>query len=144
MIRQPIIVERLLNAPVARVWSAITDKQEMKKWYFDLAEFKPEPGFVFEFLGGADPDIQYVHICEITEVVKEQKLTYSWKYKGYGGISHVSFELFPQGDKTLLKLTHTGIDSFPASNIDFAKGNFLEGWNHIIHTSLKEYLELVH
>jgi uncharacterized protein YndB with AHSA1/START domain len=47
----PIIVERTYNAPIAKVWSAITDRDEMKKWYFDLAEFKPEPGFEFQFYG---------------------------------------------------------------------------------------------
>ncbi len=139
--RQPVIVERLLNAPAARVWLAITQKSEMKNWYFDLAEFRAEPGFVFEFTGGADPGIQYVHICEITEVIAEKKLTYSWRYKGYAGISYVSFELFPQGGKTLLRLTHTGIDSFPADNGDFAKHNFIMGWNQIINTSLPGYLE---
>jgi len=142
--RQPVIVERLLNAPVARVWLAITEKGEMKNWYFDLAEFRAEPGFVFEFTGGADPGIQYVHICEITEVVPEKKLSYSWRYKGYAGISYVSFELFPQGEKTLLRLTHTGIDSFPVDNTDFAKHNFIMGWNQIITVSLPAYVDVCH
>ena len=40
----PIIVERTYNAPIEKVWNAITDREEMKKWYFELAEFKAEPG----------------------------------------------------------------------------------------------------
>ena len=48
---QPIIVERTYNAPIEKVWNAITNKDEMKKWYFDLAEFKAEPGFEFQFYG---------------------------------------------------------------------------------------------
>ena len=35
----PVKVEVLLNAPVKQVWSAITDKEKMKPWYFDLEEF---------------------------------------------------------------------------------------------------------
>src|SRR6476469_2652220 len=112
----PIVKEVVLDAPVEKVWTALTDKNEMKKWYFDLAEFKPETGFVFEFLGGPDPATQYVHICEVTVVVTGKKLTYSWEYKGYDGISYVSFELFPEGDKTLIKLTHTGIFTFSSAN----------------------------
>jgi uncharacterized protein YndB with AHSA1/START domain len=137
---QPIVMESVLNAPVTKVWKAITDKNEMKNWYFDLAEFKPEVGFKFQFLGGTD-EKQYLHLCEITEVVHEKKLTYSWRYDGYAGNSFVTFELFEQGKNTLLKLTHTGLETFPADNNDFAKKNFVEGWTHIIHTGLKDYLE---
>ncbi len=136
-----IIVEQLFNAPISKTWKAITDKNEMKIWYFDLAEFKAEAGFKFQFLAGEEPYKQFLHLCEITEVVPEKKLTYSWRYDGYGGNSFVTFELFNQGNKTLLKLTHTGIETFPKENPDFAITNFIEGWNHIIHIALKEYLE---
>jgi uncharacterized protein YndB with AHSA1/START domain len=137
----PFTIERTFNAPVSKVWKAITDKGEMKKWYFDLAEFKPEIGFKFQFKGGKDESNQYLHLCEITEVITEKKLTYSWKYDGYEGISFVTFELFPEGNKTKVKLTHKGLETFPASNPDFAKANFAGGWTHIIGTALKQYLE---
>ena len=136
-----IILERLFSAPVAKVWHAITDKNEMKNWYFDLAEFKPEIGFKFQFIGGPSPEKQYLHLCEITEVIYEKRLTYSWRYEGYSGNSSVTFELFEQGNQTLLKLTHKGLETFPKENADFAVKNFEEGWKEIIHTSLKNYLE---
>ncbi|MES2772821.1 MAG: SRPBCC domain-containing protein [Bacteroidota bacterium] len=141
MDNQPIIIERVFDAPVSKVWNAITDKGEMKSWYFDLAEFRPETGFKFEFTGGPDGGKQYLHLCEVTEVIPGKKLTYSWRYDGYAGISFVTFELVEQENKTLLRLTHTGIDTFPIDNPDFAIGNFAEGWNHIINISLKQYLE---
>lgn len=141
MTDQPIVLERIFNAPTSKVWKAITNKDEMKNWYFDLAEFKAEKGFKFQFTGGPNPDKQYLHLCEIIEVIPEKKLTYSWRYEGYSGNSFVIFELFEQGNKTLLKLTHKGIETFPKENLDLAIRNFLEGWQHIIHTSLKEYLE---
>ena len=140
MTDKPIVVERLFDAPASKVWKAITDKYEMKKWYFDLAEFKAELGFTFQFAGGP-PDKQYLHLCEITEVVPEKKLTHSWQYDGYTGNSFVSFELFEQQDKTLLQLIHKGIETFPSENKDFAIANFEQGWNEIIHTSLKNYLD---
>jgi uncharacterized protein YndB with AHSA1/START domain len=138
---QPIVVEQLFNAPVAKVWKAITDKNEMKKWYFDLAEFKAEVGFKFQFSGGPSPEKQYVHLCEVTEAVPDKKLTYSWSYEGYPGKSFVTWELEEKGDKTLLRLTHKGLETFPADNTDFAVHNFVEGWNGIINESLKNYLE---
>jgi Activator of Hsp90 ATPase homolog 1-like protein len=68
-------------------------------------------------------------------------LTYSWRYSGYEGISYVTFELLKKGKKTLLTLTHKGIETFPKDNIDFAIHNFEAGWNDIISNSLKNYLE---
>ncbi len=138
MENKPIIVERKYNAPISKVWKAITDKEEMKQWYFDLAEFQPELGFKFQFVGGTE-DNQYLHLCEIIEIIPEKKLTYSWRYDGYEGNSFVTFELFEEGDETRLKLTHRGLESFP-NNPDFAKTNFQMGWDQIINTSLKDYL----
>lgn len=136
-----IIVERIFNANKKLIWSAITEKELMKQWYFDLKEFKAIVGFKFEFIGGPEDGIQYKHLCEITEVIPEKKLTYSWKYEGFEGISYVTFELFDENKNTKLILTHTGIGTFPSTNPDFAISNFEEGWNHIINTSLKAFLE---
>jgi uncharacterized protein YndB with AHSA1/START domain len=138
---EPVVTERLFDAPVATVWKALTDKDEMKKWYFDLPEFKPEKGFQFEFMGGRPDGIQYRHLCEITDVVPEKILAYSWRYDGYPGNSIVMFELTEKGTKTLLKLTHTGLETFQQNNPDFDKKNFMEGWNHIVNISLKDFLE---
>lgn len=136
---EPVIVEKTYNAPIQKVWAALTDKNKMKQWYFDLEEFKPEVGFEFRFHGGTEEN-QYLHICKITEVIPQKKLTHSWRYDGYPGDSFVSFELFAEGDKTRLKLTHTGLDTFPPEQ-DFAISNFNMGWNHIIGKALPEYLE---
>ncbi len=135
-----IVIEKTFDAPVSKVWTAITDKNEMRKWYFDLKEFKPVVGFEFRFYGGTEEN-QYLHICEITAMEFEKKLTYSWRYDGYAGISFVTFELFKEGEKTKLRLTHDGVESFPADNSDFVRSNFVEGWTSLIQTSLKEYLE---
>lgn len=142
MNNEPLIIERTYNAPVERVWAAISVNEEMKKWYFELPEFRAEVGFQFEFTGGPSPERQYRHLCEVTEVVPGSKLAYSWRYDGYEGNSFVTFELFPEGDGTRLRLTHAGLETFPASNPDFAVENFAQGWTHIVGTALKEFVEL--
>lgn len=139
MLSNPFVIERTFDASTATVWKAITDKDDMKKWYFDLTEFKPEVGFEFRFSAGPDGR-EYLHVCKITEVIAEKKISYSWRYDGYDGISYVTFELFSEGDKTRLVLTHSGLDSFPADNADFAKENFEAGWTDIIGRSFKEFL----
>jgi uncharacterized protein YndB with AHSA1/START domain len=112
----------------------------MKQWYFDLKEFKAEVGFEFQFLAGEEGK-SYLHLCKIKEVIVNKKLTYSWRYDGFEGDSFVTFELYEEGNKTKLKLTHEGLETFPASNPDFARQNFVMGWTDIIGVSLKEFVE---
>ena len=49
---EPLVVERAFDAPVAVVWKALTDKDDIKQWSFDIAEFAPKVGFEFQFYGG--------------------------------------------------------------------------------------------
>tara|TARA_R110002050_G_scaffold56861_3_gene127923 strand:- start:417 stop:842 length:426 start_codon:yes stop_codon:yes gene_type:complete len=136
---KPVTVEAEYNAPVSKVWKALTDKAEMKQWYFDIAEFKPEPGFKFQFMGGTE-DNQYLHKCEIIEVIPQQKLSYTWQYDGYAGNSLVTFHLYAEGSKTRVVLTHSGIETFPDDAEDLVRSNFEQGWHHIITIALPEYL----
>ena len=141
MKQEPFVIERTYNAPVEKVWKAITDRDAMQKWYFEFAEFKPEVGFEFSFEGGP-PEKTYLHLCKITEVVPLKKLSYTWRYDGYKGDSTVTFELFPEGSKTRVKLTHAGLETFAVNNNpDLDKKNFEAGWNDIIGNLLKEYVE---
>lgn len=137
---KPVVIEQIFKAPIARVWQAITTKEDMKQWHFDIAEFEPEVGFEFQFLAGKDKK-KFLHLCKITEVIKGKRLAYSWRYDGYEGRSHVTFELFAESDKTRLRLTHAGLETFPSDNPDFAKASFIEGWTYIIGTSLKKFVE---
>ena len=135
----PLITESTYNAPVDVVWQAITDREQMKQWYFDIESFKPEVGFEFTFKGENEGRV-YIHLCKITEVIPGRKLKHSWRYQDYEGISYVTFELFPEENKTRIKLTHEGLESFPTLP-DFARNNFKEGWTMIIGTLLKDFVE---
>jgi uncharacterized protein YndB with AHSA1/START domain len=138
MKNEPFIIEKVYQAPVDRVWKAISNKEDMRQWYFDLSDFKPEVGFEFEF-EGKNEGHTYIHQCRVTEVVMEKKLQYTWKYKGYEGLSYVTFELFPEGDATRLKLTHEGLETFPGTEA-FKKESFAQGWTALISRLLPEYL----
>jgi uncharacterized protein YndB with AHSA1/START domain len=140
---KPLVVERTYNAPIQKVWKAITDREQMKEWYFELEEFKAEKGFKFQFTGG-DENVQYLHECEVLFVDAPNKLSYSWRYPEYNGYSVVTWELFEEGEqKTRLRLTHEGLDSFPKNNPNFAITSFTEGWNFILGDSLKNFVEEV-
>ncbi len=137
---EPLVIEDTYNAPIEKVWKAITDNDQMKKWYFNLAAFKPEVGFEFTFIAESE-GIKYVHLCKITEVVPDKKIAYTWRYDSFPGNSEVTWELFPEGDKTKIKLTHTGLETFPQNNKDFTKASFTGGWTHFVGSALKNFVE---
>jgi len=140
MSTQPFVIEQTYNSPVNKVWEALTDNDKMKEWYFDLDDFKAEVGFTFRF-SGSDKGVTFWHECIVQEVIPFKKLSYTWRYVEYPGDSLVSIELFEEGDKTRLKLTHTGLETFPTDNPSFARESFAKGWTYITGTGLRNYLE---
>jgi len=48
-------IERVFNSNSSKVWEAISNQDIMKKWYFDLKDFKPEVGFKFSFVEAKPP-----------------------------------------------------------------------------------------
>ncbi|MDB5018006.1 MAG: hypothetical protein JWQ84_2838 [Mucilaginibacter sp.] len=139
---EPVIIERVYNAPVKAVWEAITDLNKMRQWYFPmLEEFEPEVGFETKFDVENDGKT-YVHIWKVKEADPYKKISYEWKFGDYPGDSVVSFELFEEDDSTRIVLTHTGVETFRGDlHPGLAKSNFVEGWTSFIGTKLKEYVE---
>ncbi len=132
-----VAISAQLNAPIQKVWEALTDSKAMKEWYFDIDDFRPEVGHTFEFYGGA-----YLHRCTVLEVVKYRKLVYSWSYPLYTGESIVHFLVDMLDEETTeVTLLHQGIESFPADDSNFSMASFHAGWEEIIHLGLKKYVE---
>jgi len=134
-------LEFIYSTSPEKLWNALTINEEMKKWYFELEEFKPEAGFEFCFWGGTEKN-QYLHLCKITEVVVGKKLCHTWQYDGIPGSTNLCFEIIHESEgKTRLLLSHSGFETFPTNNKDLESGNFEIGWNFILGTSLKNYIE---
>jgi uncharacterized protein YndB with AHSA1/START domain len=140
MKNEPVVIERSYNAPAKMIWNALTDSKQIQQWYFPITEFKPVVGFEFQFEGGSET-VTYLHLCKITEVVEGKKIAYSWKYDGYQGNSIVIWELFEEGQKTRVKITHEGLDTFPQDKPDFSRSSFTGGWTYFADKALKNFVE---
>ncbi|WP_292009352.1 SRPBCC domain-containing protein [Chryseobacterium sp.] len=140
-IKDPIIVRYKIKAFHEKIWKALTDKNEMKRWYFDIPDFNLEIGKVFNFYepGGSK---KYHHQGEILEISPNKKLRHTWSYPEFSKEKTiVNWELKPEGEETEVILKHEGIDSFKELGESFTRESFTEGWNAIIGQSLKSYLE---
>ncbi|GAA4299102.1 SRPBCC domain-containing protein [Nibribacter koreensis] len=137
---EPIIVERSFEASPETIWQALTNPEEMKKWYFDIPGFEPKVGHQFQFTG-ENEGRTFLHLCEVQVAIPQQKLAHTWRYEGQPGDTLVTFELTPENKGTRVKLIHAGTETFPKDNPDLARKNFEAGWNFIIGTGLQDYLE---
>lgn len=137
----PVVVETLVDAEPNEVWAAITKLEQMRQWFFEnIVDFKAKPGFKTRFEVENERRV-FPHLWEIKEVIPQRKMTYRWQYEGYAGDSVVTFELFEEGGRTRILLTHKVLEDFQEGIPEFTRESCLGGWNYFIKESLKNYLE---
>jgi len=137
----PVVVEHTFKTTMQKVWSAITDLDEMRQWYFDqLEDFRPEVGFKTQFVVQVEGRI-FTHLWEVTQVKPLQKITYNWKFLEYPGSGDVTFELLPEQDYVMVRLVNNVIEDFPDNIPEFKRESCVQGWEYFIGQTLKEYLQ---
>lgn len=138
---KPIEIEESFYVPIEKVWNALTDVDEMKRWYFDnIDSFIPDIGAKSRFAVNSGERI-FTHLWEIIDVVPYRKIAYTWKYLEYKGDSYVTFELYEKPDFVKLVLTVVVTEDFPDEISEFKRESCIGGWTYFINGRLKEYLE---
>ncbi|PKP36100.1 MAG: hypothetical protein CVT98_09130, partial [Bacteroidetes bacterium HGW-Bacteroidetes-15] len=134
-----IIKRVIIKESASKVWQALTDKSQMKEWYFDIPDFELRVGAIFNFYepGG---DNQFHHRCEIKEIVPSKKFSHTWTHPSHSkGESLVTWMLNEANGKTEVTLQHEGIENFVDGGSAFAPENYELGWEGIL-SILKNYI----
>lgn len=133
-----LIKEFSYSVPIEKVWEALIDTDKMREWYFpQLLKFEPAVGYQFKF---EDTHAEYQKEWIVTDIQPGKTFAHSWAYKGYSGRSEVVFDLFEEGTNTRLRVTQTGLESFP-DHSHFKRERFEWGWDTILGQNLKNLLE---
>lgn len=116
----PITIERLIDATPDEAFAMFTEPERLRRWHTVSAavDLRVGGGYRFTVVPGN------VAVGTFTEVEPGQRVMFTWDWAGadpLGSTVRVDFE--PQGDKTLVRLTHDGL------NAEQAAGH-AEGWNH--------------
>ena len=123
----------------AKVWQALTDKSQMKEWYFDIPDFELKTGAVFNFYEPGEAK-QYHHRCRILEIVPEKKFSHTWTHPSHSkGESVVTWLLNHENGVTEVTLQHEGTENFADAGEAFAPENYQMGWNGFM-AILKNYV----
>ena len=136
-----VIKTTTIKAPVEKVWEALTEKEQMKQWYFTIPDLVLEEGSQFSFYepGGQN---KFLHTCVITEVTPLQRFQHTWTHPTHSqGRSLVTWDLVPQGNATEVTLMHEGIENFADGGPDLSPENYAAGWEEIVERSLKNFVE---
>ena len=127
-----IRLERLLDAPAETVWRYLTEAELRSQWFMGGSDAQPVGEF--ELLNDhdnlSDEDVPYPADYAPYKGKKWHEKVLRFEpprllettFQG-GQNGQVAFELFPDGDRTRLVVTHSGITS-PTGSQDFGSG-----WN---------------
>jgi len=143
MIPDQIEREIVINAPVDRVWAALTEAQHIGAWFGQSAEVDLRPGgaltVTWEEYGTARTTIERV----------EPKRFFSWRWTP-GGIKDstpdrttlVEFSLVPEGAGTRLKVVESGFRNLNVTDEERAQAfkDNTQGWRDEIE-ELRGYVE---
>jgi len=139
--KEPVIVEQIFNKSKEEVWSAITDPDKMREWFFEnIPDFIPEVGVETKFNVDAG-ERYFMHMWKITEVIPFEKIVYNWRYEKIEGNAFVIFEIFENDAEILFRLTNIGLETFPQDMSEFTRDACFGGWQYFINQRLKEYLD---
>jgi uncharacterized protein YndB with AHSA1/START domain len=124
-IRRELVVE----APIERVWEALTSAEELAQWFGDSAEIDLRPGGRARF-GWSEFDA--VTDCIIEVVERPSRFSFRWEAVADTPVEEVStlveFTLRPEGDATHVTMLESGFADLPE---DAYQGVFDEnsaGW----------------
>lgn len=136
----PILVERTYSASPHRIWEALTDKDKLTLWYFEIPDFELTKGAEFNFYESKGAN-RYHYRIQIIDFIPNQLLKYSWSHPSESqGTSVVTWHLTRRGNATAVRIIHEGIENFADAGALLERAKYEKGWNTILGTSLANFL----
>lgn len=127
-----------IEAPRERVFEALTDPDELVRWFPSGADSDARTGGAFEyrFEFPAEPERDHTYSGAYHEVRAGESASYPWN--GALGETRVDVTLEAAGDSTVLRLVHSGWGEGP----DWEESRQMhdEGWAFFLG-NLKSYVE---
>ncbi len=138
---ETIHIERTYPISAEKLWKALTDKQTMKDWFFEIPNFSTEEGAEFEFYKSNTAG-QQLHQCQVIETKAPEIFKFTWRHpKQSEGTSIITWRLIPRRGATTLHLTHEGLENFKDAGENFSQDKFESGWEKLLGESLNKFLE---
>lgn len=117
-----ITKEQFIKATPERVFKALTEKQELERWFVYKSEIELKPGgsYRMEWAPGMGEH------GKVKEVKPSQSFSFTWEGEFSPTPTTITFELTKEKDGTLVTLTHSGIGEGAGWD---AYTNMSKGWD---------------
>jgi uncharacterized protein YndB with AHSA1/START domain len=121
-----LVREIVIDATPETIWPFIVEPEQHLRWLGTEVDIDPRPGGKYQVLVYG----QHPSLGEYVEVVPQEKVlfTFGWDEPGHPippGSTTVEIALFPEGEKTRVRLTHRGL---PADAVEDHTG----GWDRYL------------
>jgi uncharacterized protein YndB with AHSA1/START domain len=121
-----LVREIMIDATPETIWPFLTEPGKHVEWDGTVAEIDPRPGGIYRVLVAG----QFQSAGEYVEVVPKERVvfTFGWEQESNPitpGSTTVTISLHPEGDKTLVRLVHSGLP-------EDAIGDHTNGWDHYL------------
>ena len=105
-----LVREIMIDATPETIWPFLTEPDQLVQWHGTVAEIEPRPGGVYRVLvaGQFQSAGQYVEVVPMEKVV----FTFGWEEDDHlipPGSTTIEITLHPEGDKTRVRLVHSGL-----------------------------------
>jgi uncharacterized protein YndB with AHSA1/START domain len=132
-----IVLATTIEAPPEAVFRALTDADELPRWFPSAAESDPRTGGRFSYrFQFDDASRNHTYAGEYEDVIAVERVRYPWR--GELGETTVELRLAPADGATQVTLSHTGWGE--GEEWDAARAMHEEGWAFFL-ANLKTYLE---
>jgi uncharacterized protein YndB with AHSA1/START domain len=121
-----LVVERRVSVPPDQVFVFFTDTERWLRWQGTDAQLELRPGGVWRVNVTGDGYAS----GRIVEIVDNRRIVFTWGWERDDmpvppGSSTVSIDLLPDGDGTIIRLTHSGL---PQDSIEIHR----DGWENYV------------
>ncbi len=130
-----------INAPVSKVWEALTDKDKLNEWMLMTTTFEPVSGKEFTFKSEPMENWDGYIYCKVVEIEVNKKLVYTWNAEFINAETLVTILISEKGNSTEITLIHTGWEKVPAESRTERTQAHNKGWDLRFVQKLKEVLE---
>jgi len=121
-----LVREIMIDATPETIWPFLTEPGKHVEWDGTVAEIDPRPGGIYRVLVGG----QHQSAGKYVEVVPMEKVvfTFGWEEENHPippGSTTIEITLHPEGNKTRVRLVHSGLP-------DDAISDHSKGWDHYL------------
>jgi uncharacterized protein YndB with AHSA1/START domain len=136
---QDIQYTMLFNAPIEKVWQAISTSGDISKWHTSNT-FNPQEGSQFTFSSQPMQNWDGVIQSTLVDFIPLTKLSYTWSTNVIKEELLVNFELKGKGTQTELEFSHTGWSKCTPDKM-FVRNIVEYGWINASLENLKKLVE---